>query len=98
MAVETAPTTAVGRPRRWTREEYQRLITAGILNEDDHVQLIDGVIYQMAAHDPRHANAIEATSDLLRDVFGAGYRVRAQLPLGIGDSEPEPDVAVVRGH
>jgi Uma2 family endonuclease len=34
----------------------------------------------------------------LRQAFGAGWRVRVQLPLGLGpDSEPEPDVAVVRG-
>src|SRR5262249_33482922 len=48
-------------------------------------------------HTP-HATAIDLVGEALREAFGAGWRVRIQLPLGLGpDSEPEPDVAVVRG-
>ena len=36
-------------PFAWTRALYQQLAGAGILHEDDHVELIEGESAQMAA-------------------------------------------------
>lgn len=84
--------------KRWTREEYQRLVQAGVLGEDDRVQLVAGELVQMAPQGAAHAAAISAVSEALRGLFGEGSHVRIQLPLALGpDSEPEPDVAVVEG-
>ncbi|MBI3971975.1 MAG: Uma2 family endonuclease [Chloroflexi bacterium] len=100
----SAPEAAVGeiepavRPYRWTREEYRRLLNAGILHEDDQVELIEGELLETMPHDTPHAVAVVLAEDTLRETFGAGYHARAQLPLAFGStSEPEPDVAVVRG-
>jgi Uma2 family endonuclease len=90
------PDRAQARPRqwRWTRGQYARLIELGIL-EGRRVQLIDGEIIEMAAHKPRHANAVEMLDDTLRTAFGPDFRVRVQLPIEIGRrSQPEPDGAV----
>ncbi len=44
-----------------------------------------------------HASATDKAGDTLRTVFGAGFWVRTQLPLALGqDSDPGPDVSVVR--
>ena len=86
------------RTRRWTRTEYGRLIAAGLLDEDERVELIDGqLIVREPQHTP-HATAIDLVQEALRDAFGVGWRVRVQLPVALDEAtEPEPDVSVVRG-
>jgi Uma2 family endonuclease len=84
--------------RRWRRVEYARLIDAGILREDDPVELLDG---QLAVREPQHTPHVAATqlvSRALRTAFGSAWDVRVQMPVALDDeSEPEPDVAVVAG-
>ena len=84
--------------RRWTRDEYDRMIDAGVLTTEDQVELIDGEIVTMTPQKSRHATAVHLAQDVLRRAFGESVAVRAQLPLALSaDSEPEPDVAVVTG-
>ena len=86
------------RLRRWTREEYDRLVAVGVLGEDERVQLVEGEIVEMSPQSAAHATALCLAEEVLRRTFGEGFVVRVQLPLALGpDSEPEPDVAVVRG-
>jgi len=86
------------RTRRWTRREYGRLIDVGVLHEDDAIELLEGRLVVAEPQHTPHATAIDLAGEALRQAFGPGWRVRVQLPLGLGrDSEPEPDVAVVRG-
>jgi len=48
---------AEGLPRwRWTVADFDRLIAAGILTEDDRVELIGGELVPMAAKGIRHEN------------------------------------------
>jgi Uma2 family endonuclease len=64
------------------------------------MELIEGVIYDRAAQNSLHATGYSLVHEALRPVFSieSGYDIRGQLPLALGeDSEPEPDVAVVRG-
>lgn len=74
------------------------MVDAGILNEDEHVQLIEGEILQMTPQYPPHAAAITLVARALARLFEDTAVVRVQLPLALSDaSEPEPDVAVVLG-
>lgn len=55
--VRTAPDSA--RPRhRFTVEEYHRMVEAGILDEDDRVELVGGEIVEMSA-DGRPARRLD---------------------------------------
>jgi Uma2 family endonuclease len=84
--------------RRWTRVEYDRLIEYGVFNEDEHVELLDGLLVVGEPQGSRHSAALVAIQDVLRAAFGAGFHVRPQLPIALDDlSEPEPDAVVVRG-
>lgn len=84
--------------KRWTRREYDKMVEAGVFSPDDRIQLIEGEIVQMTPQNVRHAAGIVATDEALKRIFGAGFHIRVQLPLALGDhSEPEPDVAVVSG-
>jgi Uma2 family endonuclease len=84
--------------RRWTRQEYERMIDAGVLTTEDRVELVDGEIVTVTPQKSRHATAVRLAETALRRAFGEGVDVRTQLPLALDPaSEPEPDVAVVTG-
>ena len=85
--------------KRWTREEYDRLVAAGVLSPGERVELLEGDIVRMWPQSPAHSIAISNVEEALREAFRPGYYVRVQMPfVGDDDSEPEPDIAVVRGH
>jgi Uma2 family endonuclease len=87
------------RTKRWTRAEYDSLVANGAFPPGSRVQLLDGEILETTPQSPEHAMAVQAVQETLRSVFGDAYTIRVHMPLGVGDvSEPEPDVAVVRGH
>src|SRR5262249_28514161 len=84
--------------RRWTRREYDRMVEAGILGEDDPVELIDGEIVKMAPEGRPHASAVRRAHIALQRVFGPQRYVQVGLPMAPDDvSEPEPDLAVLPG-
>ena len=58
-AQTTLPTDIIR--RRFTVDDYDRMAEAGILHEDDRVELIDGEIVQLAASGPRHATSVDET-------------------------------------
>ncbi len=56
--------------RRWTREEYERMVDAGILGPNDKVELIDGEIVTMTPQKSRHATGVQlAAHSTHRDHF-----------------------------
>jgi Uma2 family endonuclease len=74
------------------------MIDAGILHEDEPIELIEGRLIVAEPQNTPHAKAIELAVDALRAAFGPGWRIRVQLPIALDpDSEPEPDVSVVAG-
>lgn len=86
------------RTRRWTRVEYERLIERGMLDEDEPIELLDGLLLVKEPQDTPHAMAIGLVAEVLRTAFGPGWWVRERLPIALDDrSEPEPDVSVAAG-
>jgi Uma2 family endonuclease len=92
MAVEVAAAR-----RLFTREEYHRMGEAGILKPTDRVELIRGEIVEMSPIGRRHYAFVNNLSHLL--IMGLAGRaiVAVQGPIVLtGDTEPEPDLAVIR--
>ena len=93
------PDTASEITYHWSRQAYDRAVEAGVFGPDDRIELIEGQLLAMTPQGSRHAAIVNQAADVLRDAFGAGYSIRTQSPLAVGDdSEPEPDLAVVRGR
>jgi Uma2 family endonuclease len=85
-------------PRRWTREEYDKMIEAGVFAHGERLELIEGEILQMMTQGSLHATAIQLIQEAFRKAFGSGFVVRNQLPIALDPySEPEPDISVVPG-
>ncbi|TYQ25721.1 Uma2 family endonuclease [Pseudanabaena sp. UWO311] len=81
----------------WSIADYHQMIEAGVLDEDDRVELLEGKIICMSPQRPFHAASVQRSSRLLFKLLGDRAEVRTQLPVTLGnDSEPEPDIAVVR--
>jgi Uma2 family endonuclease len=85
--------------RRFSVEQYHALADAGVLTEDDRVELLDGLIVEMPPIGPPHAYSVEHTDkDVLSPRLPPGWHIRMQQPITLATSEPEPDIAVVRGQ
>ncbi len=85
------------RPVLWTCAEFHRLGDAGAF-EGRRAMLIGGVILEEGPMNPPHAVTLELVEAAVRAAFEAGWRVRGQSPLVLGqDLDPEPDLAVVAG-
>jgi Uma2 family endonuclease len=99
--MDTAPTDVLTRypvPRhRLTRQDYYRMGEAGILRQDDRVELLEGQFIDMPPIGPRHAIVTDNLTELLVTGFAGRARVRCHEPVVLDDgSEPQPDVALVR--
>ena len=90
--------TSAPQVRRWMRDEYRKMAEYGLFAPEERVELIEGDIVEMSPKRSSHSTSTTLAGDALRLAFGRGYTVRIQEPLALGPtSEPEPDVAVVRG-
>ena len=96
MAIAEHPVPVVTR-RRFNVTEYHLMLEAGILGEDDRVELIDGEIIVMSAIGAAHGECVDALNELLTQQIRGIARVRVQGSIRINDaSEPEPDIALLR--
>lgn len=80
-----------------TVEVYERMVDAGILGEDDRVELLNGLLSEKAPVSPEHAQIVRwLTARLIRGIEPAVADIGAQLPLRVPPvSMPEPDIAIV---
>lgn len=76
-------------------EDYHAFGDAGFLNED--VELLRGVIISKMPKSPLHEYIAHVLRELIFSHVPPGFMVRHESPLSIGDSEPEPDISVVKG-
>jgi Uma2 family endonuclease len=99
--MDTAPVDILTRHKvlrhRLTRRDYYRMGEAGILGEDDRVELLEGQLVDMSPIGPRHAIVTENLNQLLVTAFAGRAWLRCQDPVVLDDgSEPQPDIALVQ--
>jgi Uma2 family endonuclease len=81
--------------RKLTIDEYHRLGEAGIFHPEDRVELIDGLLVQMAPIGPEHQFLLEKLSDLFSEQKKGRYKVGPGRPIPIPDfTEPQPDMVL----
>ena len=83
--------------RRFSVAEYHRLIELGILTEDDNLELLEGYLVHKMTRNPPHDAALQRGNRTWVRLLPPGWDVRVQSAITLGDSEPEPDFAIVRG-
>lgn len=83
--------------RSFTVDEYYRMAEAGILHEDDRVELIRGAIVEMSPIGSRHAGCVDGLSTQFHARLSGRAIIRVQGPVRLSSSsEPQPDVMLLR--
>jgi len=82
---------------RLTVKQYHRMIEAGVLTEDDEVELLEGWMVTKMARNPAHDSAITRLQRRLEPELGEDWYFRIQSAITTRESEPEPDLAAVLG-
>jgi Uma2 family endonuclease len=85
-------------PRRLiTVDQFHRMGEAGIFHENEHIELIEGELIQMAPIGGHHLQLVNVLTRLLdRQVADEGV-VSPQNPISLPpDNEPQPDIAILR--
>lgn len=82
---------------RLSVEQYQKMIEHGILEENNRIELLEGILVQKMTKKPAHWISAKLVSDALEELKVAGYFVHRQDPVDTSDSVPEPDAALVHG-
>lgn len=78
---------------KWSVNDYHRMIEVGILR-DRRVELLASEIIEMSL-DPIHYSTVKRNTKYLEELL-VGTDIRFNVPITLSDSEPEPDIAVVR--
>lgn len=108
-AIQTSgPILAIPAPPEYqfTVEQYHRMIDAGVFEATDRFELVEGRIFTKMTKKPPHDVSLTLTQEELGKPLPEKWMLRIQCAITTGDSEPEPDIAVVlkpgrrylRGH
>lgn len=77
-------------------EQYHRLCSSGIIPES--TELLEGVVVEKMGKSPLHTWTVSFLEEWFRRHLQTGMLIRIEQPLTLGNSEPEPDLAVVAGR
>jgi Uma2 family endonuclease len=84
---------------RLTVRQYDQMIQDGVLQKRDRVELIEGLLVVKMSKKPPHVVAGKKGLRMLERVVPQGWHVAKEDPIIASDwSEPEPDLAVIRGQ
>jgi Uma2 family endonuclease len=97
LALTTPPPPPQPPQRPFTVAEYHRMIEAGVLTEQDPVELLEGRVVFKMARNPLHDYTVGQAQQTFGRLLGPEWVVRVQSAITTAESEPEPDIAVVRG-
>src|SRR5262245_51432127 len=83
--------------RRLTADEFDKMVEAGILHEDDHVELLNGELFQMAAVGGPHVTCVMRITNTVTPTIVGKALISVQSSFRLSDhSEPEPDIVLLR--
>src|SRR5213080_3802884 len=82
---------------RLTVQQYHAMIDAGVLTDDDPVELLEGILVFKMPKKPAHRLALRKLVKAIEKLLPDEWFVLSQEPVTLSNSEPEPDAAIVRG-
>lgn len=99
----TGETTVAVSPSNWikrhkfTVDEYYRMGEIGLIGPEEHVELIEGEIFEKTSICSYHASIANHLSSMLIAVVKEEGIVSVQNPIRLSNrSEPEPDLAILK--
>ena len=90
---------SIAQVKRFTLDEYHRLGELGFFHEDDHIELINGEIIEMASKGTAHETCLRNLLRELPKIVGDRATLQSQAPIAMPpNSEPEPDFAILQNR
>jgi Uma2 family endonuclease len=86
------------RVRRFSVDEFEHMVRAGVFASDDRLELIEGEIVEMTPIGPPHGAVVDRLNALMSRHLMDRVIVRVQGPVGFVPlhSRPQPDLALLR--
>ncbi|MCB1176885.1 MAG: Uma2 family endonuclease, partial [Leptospiraceae bacterium] len=81
--------------KKFSKEDYYDLHKDGKLSR--HTELLEGYLIEKMTIPPKHSFIVSKLHTILSELLNKDYLIREQKPLSTIDSEPEPDISVVKG-
>lgn len=86
-------------PRRWTYEDWERMVAGGVVDEDERLELVDGELVCMTPVGDRHMYTADLVAEYLWSLMRGRAIVRVQSPLKFNTGEASvPDLVLLRMH
>lgn len=83
---------------RYTSRAYFRLVEQGLVDPDERIELLDGIVVSMPPQAPPHAAGVRRAHRVLATALAGRGVLSSQLPFVAGLlSVPEPDFALLPG-
>ncbi|MEH1904432.1 MAG: Uma2 family endonuclease [Nostoc sp.] len=90
---------SIAQTKRFTLDEYHRLTELGFFHQDNHIELINGEIIEMAAKGTAHETCLRNLLRELPKIIGDRATLQSQAPIALPpNSEPEPDFAILQNR
>ena len=80
---------------KWSISDWHELVDSGVLAQH-RVELLEGEIIEMSPEGPMHSSTNHSVVEYFRELLGKRAVIREAHPITLDNSEPEPDIAVVR--
>ncbi len=80
---------------KWSIADWHELVDSGVLAER-RVELLEGEIIQMSPEGPMHSSTNYSVVEYFKELLSDRVVIREAHPVTLDNSEPEPDIAVVR--
>jgi Uma2 family endonuclease len=85
-------------PYRLTVRQFEKMIAAGVFRDEDHVELLGGLLVEKMVKQDPHNFTIDMLGAILSDDLPDDWIARQEKSVVLGRFwRPEPDIAVVRG-
>jgi Uma2 family endonuclease len=86
-------------PYRMSVEKFEAAIAKGVFTENDRLELIEGQLVENLTKGNEHRLATQRVQRAISAILPQGWHLTKEDPVRIPSrhSEPEPDIAVVRG-
>jgi Uma2 family endonuclease len=82
--------------RRFTPEEFDRMVELGIVGDEERVELLEGIVLSMTPIGDEHEACVDHLGEILSVRLAGRAQVRIQGSIALPRSRPYPDVAVLR--
>ncbi|MEM7800975.1 MAG: Uma2 family endonuclease [Chloroflexota bacterium] len=94
---KTSPELSIESVQRLSINQYHAMVDAGIFSPADQVELLQGWVIKKMPKKPSHNAITGIIFDFILALLPVGWFVDMEGPISTSDSEPEPNIAVIKG-